>query len=55
MKALLSPRHALQATQPVGEDPSASSVGIAAPSESKVPSIYAKARPFLCAVLAGVR
>jgi len=37
------------------EDASASSIGIAGPRESEVPGIYAKARPFLCAVLAGVR
>jgi len=43
MKAL-SPRHTLQATQPVGEDPSASSIGIAGPRESEVPGIYAKAQ-----------
>ena len=36
----------------VGEDASASSIGIAGPRESEVPGIYAKARPFLCAVLA---
>ena len=35
-----------------GEDASASSIGIAGPRESEVPGIYAKARPFLCAVLA---
>ena len=34
------------------ENASASSVGIAGPRESEVPGIYAKARPFLCAVLA---
>jgi len=55
MKALLSPRHTLQATQPVGEDASASKIGIAGPRESEVPGIYAKAQQFLCAVLAGVR
>ena len=38
-----------------GEDASASSIGIAGPRESEVPGIYAKAQPFLCAVLAGVR
>ena len=36
------------------EDASASSIGIAGPRESEVPGIYAKARPFLCAVLARV-
>ena len=30
----------------------ASTIGIAGPRESEVPGIYAKARPFLCAVLA---
>jgi hypothetical protein len=36
------------------EDASASSICIAGPRESEVPGIYAKARPFLCAVLARV-
>jgi hypothetical protein len=38
----------------IGEDASASRIGIAGPRESEVPGIYAKARPFLCAVLAGL-
>ena len=43
-----------QALACVGKDASdASSIGIA-PRESEVPGIYAKARPFLCAVLAGL-
>ena len=41
-----------QAFAYAGEDASASSIGIAGPRESEVPGIYAKARPFLCAVLA---
>ena len=41
-----------QALACVGEDASASSICIAGPRESEVPGIYAKARPFLCAVLA---
>lgn len=41
-----------QALACAGEDASASSIGIARPRESEVPGIYAKARPFLCAVLA---
>ena len=44
-----------QAFAYAGEDASASSIGIAGPRESEVPGIYAKAQPFLCAVLAGVR
>ena len=44
-----------QALACAGEDPSASSIGIAGPRESEVPGIYAKAQQFLCAVLAGVR
>ena len=41
-----------QAFACAGGDASASSIGIAGPRESEVPGIYAKARPFLCAVLA---
>jgi hypothetical protein len=42
-----------QALACAGKDASdASSIGIAGPRESEVPGIYAKARPFLCAVLA---
>ena len=42
-----------QALARAGKDPSdESSIGIAGPRESEVPSIYAKARPFACAVLA---
>ena len=41
-----------QALACAGEDAGASSIGIAGPRESEVPGIYAKARPFLCAVLA---
>ena len=42
-----------QALACAGKDASdASSIGIAGPRESEVPGIYAKARPFLCTVLA---
>ena len=42
-----------QALACAGKDASdASSIGIAGPRESEVSGIYAKARPFLCAVLA---
>ena len=42
-----------QALACAGKDASdASSIGIAGPRESEVPGIYAKARPFLCVVLA---
>ena len=41
-----------QALACAGEDAGASSIGIAGPRESEVRGIYAKARPFLCAVLA---
>jgi hypothetical protein len=41
-----------QALACVGEDASASRICITGPRESEVPGIYAKTRPFLCAVLA---
>jgi hypothetical protein len=44
-----------QALPCVGEDASALSICVAGPPESEVPGIYAKARPFLYAILACVR
>ena len=41
-----------QALACAGEDAGESSIGIAGPRESEVRGIYARARPFLCAVLA---